>query len=33
MDDRWMLSRRQLLKTLAAAGALAAADLAGWEEP
>ena len=33
MDDRWMLSRRQLLKTLAAAGALGAADLAWWEEP
>jgi multiple sugar transport system substrate-binding protein len=33
MDERWILSRRQLLKRLAAAGAIAAADLAWWEEP
>jgi multiple sugar transport system substrate-binding protein len=33
MDDRSLLSRRQLLKTLAASGALAAADLAWWDEP
>src|SRR5947207_14162952 len=33
MDTRWILTRRQLLKTMAASGALAAADLAWWEEP
>jgi multiple sugar transport system substrate-binding protein len=33
MDDRWLLSRRHLLRGLAASGALAAADLAWWEEP
>ena len=33
MDQRRILSRRQLLKTMAATGALAAADLAWWEEP
>jgi len=33
MDDRWILSRRQLLRTIAAAGAVAAGDLAWWEEP
>ena len=33
MDDRWVLSRRQLLKTLVASGVVAAADLAWWEEP
>jgi multiple sugar transport system substrate-binding protein len=33
MDDRARLSRRQLLKTMAASGAIAAADLAWWEEP
>src|SRR3989442_1736726 len=33
MDDRWALSRRQLLQTMAAAGVVAAADLAWWEEP
>ena len=32
-DDRWRLSRRQFLRTLAASGAIAAADLAWWEEP
>jgi hypothetical protein len=30
MDERRILSRRQLLKTMAATGALAAADLAWW---
>src|SRR5207247_10657570 len=33
MEDLWVLSRRQLLKTLVASGVVAAADLAGWEEP
>jgi len=33
MDDRWRLSRRQFLRTLAASGAIAAGDLAWWEEP
>src|SRR5437879_12072645 len=33
MDESWILSRRQVLKTLAAAGALTAAELAWWEEP
>jgi multiple sugar transport system substrate-binding protein len=33
MDDRWRLSRRHVLKTLAASGAIAAADLAWWEAP
>ncbi len=33
MDDRWAPSRRQLLQTMAAAGVVAAADLAWWEEP
>lgn len=33
MADHWILSRRQLLKTLAASGAIAAGDLAWWEEP
>jgi multiple sugar transport system substrate-binding protein len=32
-DDRWRLSRRQFLRTLAASGAIVAADLAWWEEP
>ncbi len=33
MSDQWRLSRRQFLRTLAASGALAASDLAWWEEP
>ncbi len=33
MDDRWRLSRRHFLRTLAASGAIAAGDLAWWEEP
>jgi multiple sugar transport system substrate-binding protein len=33
MNDEWRLSRRQLLRTMAATGAIAAADLAWWEEP
>ena len=33
MKDRWRLSRRQFLQTLAASGAITAADLAWWEEP
>src|SRR5574337_1340249 len=33
MDDRWRSSRRQFLQTLAASGAIAASDLAGWEVP
>src|SRR5437762_6706751 len=33
MDPNWILSRRQILKTMAAAGALTAAELAWWEEP
>src|SRR5687767_15887883 len=33
MSDRWRLSRRDILKGMAAAGALTAADLAWWEEP
>ena len=31
MNEAWMISRRHLLKTLAATGVLAAADLAWWE--
>src|SRR5947199_94071 len=33
LEDRWSLSRRQLLRTMAGAGVVAAADLAWWEEP
>ena len=33
MDDRRRLSRRRFLQTLAASGAIAAADLAWWDEP
>ena len=33
MDDRWRLSRRQLLESLAASGAITAVDLAWWEAP
>src|SRR5712692_10068679 len=33
MNERRILSRRALLKTMAAAGALTAADLKWWEEP
>src|SRR5258706_9337531 len=33
MDDRWRLPRRRFLHTLAASGAIAAADLAWWDEP
>jgi multiple sugar transport system substrate-binding protein len=33
MDERWRLSRRQFLRTLAASGAIAAGDLPWWEEP
>src|SRR5207245_5022360 len=33
MDHSWILSRRQLLKTMAAGGAVAAADIAWSEEP
>src|ERR687888_1288857 len=33
MDERWRLSRRQILKGMAAAGALTAAELVWWEEP
>jgi len=33
MNERWVLSRRQILKGMAAAGALTAAELAWWEEP
>src|SRR5438309_9999575 len=33
MDDRWVLSRRQLLKRMVASGVVAAADLAWWAEP
>lgn len=33
MSNRWRLSRREILKGMAAAGALTAADLAWWEEP
>ncbi|MGH7319356.1 MAG: ABC transporter substrate-binding protein [Candidatus Rokuibacteriota bacterium] len=32
-DERWRLSRRQFLRTLAASGAIAASDLVWWEEP
>jgi|GEM_PF-608764 len=32
-DDAYYASRRQFLRTLAATGAIAAADLAWWEEP
>ena len=33
MNTEWCLSRRQLLKTMAATGAIAAADLGWWDEP
>jgi len=33
MNERRILSRRALLKTMAAAGTLTAADLKWWEEP
>ncbi len=33
MDHRWIVSRRQLLKTMAGAGVIAAGDLAWWQEP
>jgi len=33
MDERWRLSRRQILKGMAAAGALTTAELAWWDEP
>lgn len=33
MDERWRLSRRKMLRALAATGAIAASDLAWWEEP
>src|SRR5499427_158858 len=33
MNERRLLSRRALLKTMAASGAIAAADLTWWEEP
>jgi len=33
MDERWRLSRRQILKGIAAAGALTTAELAWWDEP
>jgi multiple sugar transport system substrate-binding protein len=33
MSDRWRLSRRDILKGMAAAGVLSAADLAWWDEP
>ena len=33
MKEGWRLSRRQFLRTLAASGAIAASDLAWWEEP
>jgi multiple sugar transport system substrate-binding protein len=33
MNDRWRLSRRQVLKTMAATGAMAAADLGWWDTP
>src|SRR5262245_27068192 len=33
MNDRSILSRRQVLKTMAATGAMAAADLGWWEAP
>ncbi len=33
MNDRWRLSRRQMLKTMVATGAMAAVDLAWWEGP
>ena len=33
MDNRWRFSRRQFLQTLAASGAITAADLKWWEEP
>src|SRR5215831_3362830 len=33
MDERWQLSRRQFLRTLTTSGAIAAGDLAWWEEP
>ena len=32
-DDAYYASRRQFLQTLAATGAIAAADLAWWEDP
>lgn len=33
MDERWRVSRRQFLRTLAASGAIAASDLPWWEAP
>jgi len=33
MSETWRVSRRQFLQTLAASGAITAADLAWWEEP
>ena len=33
MDTRSRFSRRQFLKTMAATGAISAAELAWWEEP
>jgi len=33
MDDGSLLSRRQVLKAMAASGVIAAADLTWWEEP
>ena len=33
MNDQWRLSRRHFLRSLAASGAIAAADLAWWEQP
>ena len=33
MDERWRLSRRQVLKRMFAAGALTAAEYAWWDEP
>jgi multiple sugar transport system substrate-binding protein len=33
MNRQWQFSRRQFLKTMAATGAISAAELAWWEEP
>jgi multiple sugar transport system substrate-binding protein len=33
MDERWLLSRRKFLHTLAGSGVIAAGDLAWWEAP
>ena len=33
MDQRWLLSRRKFLHTLAGSGVIAAGDLAWWEAP